>query len=136
MRDPSAGSRGCLAVLSDRQESSPARARLRHLFTAAIPDHPRRFNVQSLRQRLRVLREVKRGAAWYTEHYTVNEDRFWSDRARLFDPDFKIAPPADGLRFAFECAPRHCFEANRRQLPFGCHAWARHDREFWQPYLL
>lgn len=63
-------------------------------------------------------------------------DIFWSDEARRYYPDFKIADVATGLRFAFEVSPRLCFERNHRQLPFGCHAWARYDRAFWEPYLL
>ncbi len=67
---------------------------------------------------------------------TRNEDHFWSDRATSYDPEFTIASVATGLRFAFECGPRLCFEMNNRQLPFGCHAWERYDRAFWEPYLL
>ena len=63
-------------------------------------------------------------------------DIFWSDEARRYYPEFKIADVATGLRFAFEVSPRVCFERNHRQLPFGCHAWARYDRAFWEPYLL
>jgi uncharacterized protein DUF5672 len=63
-------------------------------------------------------------------------DIFWSDEARRYCPDFKIADVATGLRFAFEVSPRICFERNKHELPFGCHAWARYDRAFWEPYLL
>ena len=35
-----------------------------------------------------------------------------------------------------EVSPRLCFERNHRQLPFGCHAWARYDGAFWEPHLL
>jgi hypothetical protein len=65
-----------------------------------------------------------------------NEDYFWSDEACRLDPAFRVAPFEAGLQFAFEVAPRLCFELNGRQLPFGCHAWPRYDREFWEPYLL
>jgi hypothetical protein len=65
-----------------------------------------------------------------------NEDYFWSDEATRYYPEFKVAPFEAGLRFAFEVAPQNCFELNHRQLPFGCHAWARYDRSFWEPYLL
>ena len=87
-------------------------------------------------KRLNVLRDVRRGAAWYAGSYTLNEDRFWSDRAHLFRPGFRVAEAATALRFAFERQPRRCYEINGRQLPFGCHAWARYDREFWEPFLL
>ena len=65
-----------------------------------------------------------------------NEDYFWSDEASRFDPTFRVAPFEAGLQFGFEVAPRLCLELNKGQLPFGCHAWPRYDRQFWAPYLL
>jgi hypothetical protein len=67
---------------------------------------------------------------------TRNEDHFWADHAVRYSPDFQVASFEQGLRFAFEVAPRQCFELNGRQLPFGCHAWPRYDRNFWEPYLI
>ncbi len=67
---------------------------------------------------------------------TRNEDHFWSDRAVHYYAGFKVASFEVGLRFAFEVAPGRCFELNGRRLPFGCHAWPRYDRAFWEPYLL
>lgn len=67
---------------------------------------------------------------------TKNEDHFWSDRAVHYNAQFKVAPFEVGLRFAFEVVPRQCFELNQHALPFGCHAWPRYDRSFWDPYLL
>ena len=66
----------------------------------------------------------------------LNNDVFWADQAVKYLPEFKVASVRDGLRFAFEAAPRTCFEMNDRKLPFGCHAWARFDRSFWEPHLL
>lgn len=63
-------------------------------------------------------------------------ERFFANRATYFYPEFKIAPLETALRFAFECVPRYCFEKNNFTLPFGCHAWHKYDREFWEPYLL
>ena len=51
-------------------------------------------------------------------------------------PGFRGATVDEGLRFAFESAPRRCFELTGHKLPFGCHAWERFDRAFWEPYLL
>lgn len=65
-----------------------------------------------------------------------SEERFIANRAIHYYPAFKIAPLEVALRFAFECVPRYCFEKNNFTLPFGCHAWAKYDREFWEPYLL
>jgi Protein of unknown function (DUF5672) len=71
----------------------------------------------------------------WLQHRT-EADIFWSDEAVHYYPDFKIADVATGLRFAFEVSPRLCLERNQQQLPFGCHAWPRYDRAFWEPYLL
>ena len=65
-----------------------------------------------------------------------NNDRFWSVQAVRYLSSFKVAPVDDGLRFAFEAAPRLCFELSGRQMPFGCHAWEKFDRAFWEPHLL
>jgi hypothetical protein len=66
----------------------------------------------------------------------LHNDLFWSFHARRYMPHYKVATVEDALKFAFEVCPRMCYEMNNRQLPFGCHAWARYDRAFWQPYLL
>jgi hypothetical protein len=68
--------------------------------------------------------------------YGNQNDAFWSTQAGCYLPGFKVATVDEGLRFAFEAAPRVCFELNQRRLPLGCHAWAKYDRQFWEPYLL
>lgn len=65
-----------------------------------------------------------------------NEDRFWWKRGKKYYPDFNIAPVEIALQFGFEGNPRRCLELNGGQLPFGCHAWERYDRSFWEPLLL
>jgi hypothetical protein len=65
-----------------------------------------------------------------------HEDFFWAFHARRVAPDFRIPTPQQALSFSFEAAPRYCFQANCGRLPFGCHAWAKHDRQFWEPFLL
>jgi hypothetical protein len=76
------------------------------------------------------------GIDWDLNRFRHYEDKFWSKRGSHYDPTFKVAPVEVALRFAFECAPRYCFEQNGHELPFGCHAWERYDRAFWEPYLL
>lgn len=66
----------------------------------------------------------------------VNTDVFWSDRATRYLPEFKVASFEEGLKFGFEAAPRTCLELNGGKMPFGCHAWPRYDRKFWEPFLL
>ena len=82
---------------------------------------------------------------WHAKHngishemasYYQNEDHFWPNRASHYYSPFKVAPVNIALQFAFECVPGYCYELNGRQLPFGCHAWGRYDRDFWVPYLI
>ena len=65
-----------------------------------------------------------------------NEDCFWAFQAHKVVPDFTIPTPQQAVAFSFEVAPRFCFQQNSERLPFGCHAWPKYDREFWEPYLL
>jgi hypothetical protein len=65
-----------------------------------------------------------------------NNDIFWSDTAVTYLPEFKVASLEEGLSFAFEVSPRTCLEMNGGRMPFGCHAWARYDRAFWEPHLV
>lgn len=65
-----------------------------------------------------------------------NNDIFWSDMAKYYLPDFRVAPFHEGIRFAFEVSPRECLHMNGGKMPFGCHAWERYDRSFWEPHLL
>jgi hypothetical protein len=67
--------------------------------------------------------------------YTFNEDLFWSLEAPKHDSQFRVASAEVALPFAFEMSPSWCFENNNNKLPFGCHAWARYDRAFWEQYL-
>ena len=80
--------------------------------------------------------KVFNNARWEMSRYRRNDDIFWAHRAIHYYPEFKIAPLETTLRFAFECAPRKCFELTNHILPFGCHAWQKYDRQFWEPYLL
>lgn len=70
------------------------------------------------------------------ERFHRNNDIFWSDRAAGYLPEFRVATLEQGLRFGFEVAPRRCLEMAGGRMPFGCHAWARYDRGFWEPHLL
>ncbi len=64
------------------------------------------------------------------------DDTFWGIRASNYVSSFNVAPLDVALQFAFEFAPRHCYELNNHKLPFGCHAWTRYDKEFWEQFTL
>jgi len=96
----------------------------------------------------------------YSPIYTVHPSEYWNqnyasrpshiklvnyhrkflkrlkNRAKHYYPAFRIPSVEVALHFAFECVPRYCFEKNNYTLPFGCHAWQKYDRKFWEPYLL
>ncbi|OGE19391.1 hypothetical protein A3J19_01855 [Candidatus Daviesbacteria bacterium RIFCSPLOWO2_02_FULL_41_8] len=63
--------------------------------------------------------------------YPFAEDGFWSFEAQKYDPKFNIAPIEESFRFAFERYPRLCFKVSNNQIPFGAHAWKKHDQKFW-----
>jgi hypothetical protein len=64
------------------------------------------------------------------------EDVFIVENATKYDPAFRIPPVREAVRFAFDETPREAFALNDNQLPFGAHGWYKHDRAFWDPYLL
>ncbi|MDR8390243.1 hypothetical protein NC796_03765 [Aliifodinibius sp. S!AR15-10] len=67
---------------------------------------------------------------------SLNEDRFLWKYAKKYYPEFKIAPVDLALEFAFESNVELCYEMNDKEIPFGCHAWERYNKEFWEPHLL
>jgi hypothetical protein len=108
-------------------------------YSAGKPPLTRALNVwRKYAKRLRWFNSARREMARWDRYAgdESNEDFFWSDAAIRYYPEFKIASFAEGLRFAFEVCPRLCFELNGRELPFGCHAWPKYDRAFWEPHLL
>ena len=64
-----------------------------------------------------------------------NEDRFWALEAPKVWSGYRKPDVDEALDFAFEREPRVCLERTEGRLPFGCHAWAKHDREFWEQHL-
>lgn len=74
----------------------------------------------------------------FLSFFNSNEDYFWSFYAKFFVNDFRIPSANEALLFSFEVNPRKCFSLTNNQLPFGCHAWQKYDRKFWEevyPYL-
>jgi hypothetical protein len=65
-----------------------------------------------------------------------NEDLFWSFDANKYYAKFKIPSVDVALGFAYEKRPSFCYKKNNNKLPFGCHAWSKYERNFWEPYLL
>jgi len=70
------------------------------------------------------------------DRWKQSEELFLVKRASHYYPDYRVPGIEEALKFAFEIVPRHCYELNNHELPFGCHAWERYDKSFWEPYLL
>ena len=104
-----------------------------HIFYDSKPKYMQYLNLpEKILKRFKIFNNARREMS----NYRKNEESFWANKATHYYPGFKIAPVEVALRFAFECVPKFCFGKNNSTLPFGCHAWHRYDREFWEPYLL
>lgn len=66
------------------------------------------------------------------ESYFDNEDKFFAFHN---GGEFKVAPIEIALQFSFEREVRKCYKLNNNQIPFGCHAWAKYDFDFWKPVI-
>lgn len=67
--------------------------------------------------------------------HDLNEDMFLGYIAGRLFKDFKIAPKEGATKFSFEANPSKLFKDNSNMLPFGCHAWEKHDPEFWHQFI-
>jgi hypothetical protein len=104
------------------------RSRLLKSLRSAVPAWLKKRAAPGLSQQL-----------WKMERIEVNErgnDIFWSDKAKDFLPGFKVGTLEQGFAFSFEMEPGRCLERTGGRMPFGCHAWGRYDRAFWEPHLL
>ena len=123
------------AVLEDGELSGD----LTHLYR--IPAH---FGLRNLSLLKLLMHLSKRGLRlpyrrlfllFFFTHRHPNEDLFWGAFARLFSPDFKTPSCEEALAFSIEVNPRRCYRMLKGNLPFGCHAWAKWDRQFWEEML-
>lgn len=105
-------------------------------FCATKPRYLQYLNLpRKYLKRVRKFNDVRR----HIRHHIAKqlfEDRFWCLEAARYYPDFNIASVKTALQFGFEADPKLCLELNNHELPFGCHAWERYDRKFWEPHLL
>lgn len=65
----------------------------------------------------------------------LNEDKYWCLVVPKINLNFKVAPIEVGIKFSFEENPDILYAMNKNELPFGCHAWARYNKEFWSQFI-
>ena len=78
---------------------------------------------------------IARRLGLLTRFYHYNEDVFWSIFVPMFFRSYRKPTVLEALSFAFEYKPRESYEKIGNKLPFGCHAWERTDREFWDQHI-
>jgi len=66
--------------------------------------------------------------------FQENEDRFWSMIAFRNFKWFKTPSKELALKFSIEVYPSY-FIDTESDLPFGCHAWEKYDRVFWNKFI-
>jgi hypothetical protein len=87
------------------------------------------FSLRKVKSFLRALNLIENKAL----NFHSNEDFFWSLLVPSYLPFFSIPDVDTALRFSFETNPQENYRRTGGKLPFGCHAWAKHDIEFWRP---
>jgi hypothetical protein len=65
----------------------------------------------------------------------LNEDIFWGMLVPENFKFFTVPTPEEAIPFAFEVAPEYLYELNGKNLPFGCHAWEKYNKEFWLNFI-
>lgn len=64
------------------------------------------------------------------------EDVFWSLKAPLLQPDFKIPDYQEAVSFAIDRKPDIAIKFNNGELPFACHGFDKPKvKEFWEKYI-
>lgn len=71
----------------------------------------------------------------YIKRKTVNEDNFIAVKLPKIMPDYKVAGPETAMFFSFENMPHKLYRLTGEKLPFGCHAYRRYNREFWNRFI-
>lgn len=90
----------------------------------------------TLRERYRHFRDMlhfRRVPQRYVQSYIYNEDVLFAKFLQLTTRG-GVAPPHEAMHFAFERFPEQLY-AQTGKLPFGCHAFARYNPEFWKPWI-
>lgn len=65
----------------------------------------------------------------------LNEDAVWGLLAPLLSSNFSIPDWTLAARFSFEAHPSTLYAQTQGQLPFGCHAWQKHEPIFWSRHI-
>ncbi|MDP4126715.1 MAG: DUF5672 family protein [Bacillota bacterium] len=88
-----------------------------------------------IRWRIKLLHLANGRKAIFYREITFNEDGIWGISAPQITRKFRTAPQETTVKFSFDTDPDFLYQLNQRQLPFGCHAWAKVDPAFWEKHI-
>lgn len=77
----------------------------------------------------------KNSTTFFINSNSQKEDIFWAYYAPIINKKFKSSIGIDAICFAFEKYPSYLYKLNNYSLPFGCHAWTKHETEFWRMFI-
>jgi len=77
----------------------------------------------------------KNNSKFFIKSNTQKEDIFWAYLGPKINRNFKSIKGLDAIPFAFDRYPTFLYNENNNKLPFGCHAWNKHEPEFWNQFI-
>lgn len=78
---------------------------------------------------------IRNNTFYLFNSYYWNEDGFWGEIVNRKFKWFKVPDLKIALKFSMEVNAPMLYGINNRQLPFGCHAWERYEKEFWKQFI-
>lgn len=66
---------------------------------------------------------------------SIYEDWLIATKAQKLMPEFKFPSATEAAKFSFEQFPEKLYEQTGGELPFGCHAFAKYNPEFWRKFI-
>lgn len=89
------------------------------------------FSLRKISSHIRIAGKL----SWISWVFRKNEDFFWSIIVPDIYKSYKIPSLNEALYFAFELAPERAYEMTDHTLPFGVHAWEKHNPAFWKRFI-
>lgn len=124
-----------LHVLEGSESPPSSIEACRRIASAPSPDVEALPGLQRISKTLSIARQISQGVHTYAGSYTLNEDLFWSLRAPYFTSSFRRPSMDEAARFSIDKHPAYWMRRNDGAVPFGCHAWAKYDRDLWERHL-
>ncbi|MET4083627.1 hypothetical protein ABIB40_003599 [Pedobacter sp. UYP30] len=90
------------------------------------------FSLRKTKSCYRLLKTLKKSVVKWGAN---NEDGFFKYWGNLLHPLFRLPSDQIALRFSIEESPSALLLEMKGKLPFGCHAFEKHEPETWQKHI-